>query len=217
MLGWFRRKIDRLVIRDRSFKFLVDEDKSGEVVSLDCETTGFDPWVDDVISVAAIRIKDNRILTREAFRAVIRPEARMRVESMKVHRLLKSDVETGRSMEDVFPELLRFIGSRPILGYWIDFDMSMLDKYALQYLGIRLPNPRIEVSRLYYERKYTGAPQGTEIDLRFNAIRDDLKLPPIIQHDAFEDALLAAEMYVILRDMKDRNIRIPRRRAAGAP
>jgi DNA polymerase-3 subunit epsilon len=116
-------------------------------------------------------------------------------------------------MEEVFPELLRFIGSRPIIGYWIDFDMSMLDKYALQYLGIRLPNPRIEVSRLYYERKYTNAPQGTEIDLRFNAIRDDLKLPPINQHDAFEDALLAAEMFMILRGMKDRNIRIPRRRA----
>jgi DNA polymerase-3 subunit epsilon len=213
MLGWFRRKIDRLVLRDRSFRFLFDEDKSGEVVSLDCETTGFDPWVDDVISIAAIRIKNNRILTREAFRAVIKPEARMRVESMKVHRLLKSDVETGRSMEEVFPELLRFIGSRPIIGYWIDFDMSMLDKYALQYLGIRLPNPRIEVSRLYYERKYTNAPQGTEIDLRFNAIRDDLKLPPINQHDAFEDALLAAEMFMILRGMKDRNIRIPRRRA----
>jgi DNA polymerase-3 subunit epsilon len=213
MFGWFRRKIDRLVLRDRSFSFLFEEDRSGEVVSLDCETTGFDPWVDDVISIAAIRIKDNRILTREAFRVVIRPEARMRVESMKVHRLLKSDVETGRSMDEVFPELLRFIGSRPILGYWIDFDMSMLDKYALQYLGIRLPNPRIEVSRLYYERKYATAPQGTEIDLRFNAIRTDLKLPPINQHDAFEDALLAAEMYVILHDMKDRNIRIPRRKA----
>ena len=213
MLGWFRRKIDRLVIRDRSFKFLLDEDKRGEVVSLDVVSTGFDARVVDVISVAPIRIKGNRILTREAFRAVIRPEARMRAESMKVHRLLKSDVETGRGMEDVFPELLRFIGGRPILGYWIDFDMSMLDKYALQYLGIRLPNPRIEVSRLYYERKYTNAPQGTEIDLRFNAIRDDLKLPPINQHDAFEDALLAAEMFMILRGIKDRNIRIPRRRA----
>ena len=212
MIGWTRRKIDRLVIRDRSFRFLFDAPPDEEAVSLDCETTGFDPWVDDVISIAAIPIRGNRILTHEAFRAVVKPEARMRVESMKVHRLLKTDVETGRNMAEVFPELLRFIGARPIVGYWIDFDMSMLDKYALQYLGIRLPNRRIEVSRLYYERKYAGAPQGTEINLRFDAIREDLGLDPINQHDAFEDALLAAKMFVILRDMKDRQVKIPRRR-----
>jgi DNA polymerase-3 subunit epsilon len=214
MIGWARRKIDRLVIRDRSFKFLFDREPDEEAISLDCETTGFDPWVDDVISIAAIPMRGNRIMTHESFTAVVKPEARMRVESMKVHRLLKSDVETGRNMSDVFPELLRFIGSRPIVGYWIDFDMSMLDKYALQYLGIRLPNRRIEVSRLYYERKYAGAPQGTEINLRFDAIREDLGLDPINQHDAFEDALLAAKMFVILRDMKERQVKIPRRRQA---
>lgn len=210
MFRSIQRRIDRLVLRDNAFRFLFDAEPEDEAVSLDCETTGFDARVDDVISVAAIPIRGNRIVTREAFRAVIRPEAHMRVESMKVHRLLKSDVAEGRSMTEVFPELLRFIGSRPVVGYWIDFDMKMLNKYAAQQLGIRLPNRRIEVSSLYYDRKYTNAPHGTVIDLTFNAIRADLGLPPINQHDAFEDALLAAKMFLILRDMKNRNVGIPR-------
>ena len=212
MLAWMRRQIDRAVLRDRRFRFLFERDQTGEVVSLDCETTGFDPWVDDVVSIAAIKISGNRILTRGAFAAIVRPEAGMRRESMAVHHLRKADVETGRPIYEVLPELLDFIGARPVVGYWIDFDFRMLDKYMLHYLGIRLPNRRIEVSRLYYERKYGNAPQGTEIDLRLDAIRRDLALPPIHQHDAFEDALLAAEMYVILRDMQERNIRIARKR-----
>jgi hypothetical protein len=43
----------------------------------------------------------------------------------------------------------------------------MINKYLLPFAGIELPNPQIEVSRLYYERKYGDAPPGTQIDLSF--------------------------------------------------
>jgi hypothetical protein len=42
-------------------------------------------------------------------------------------------------------------------------------------------------------------------------MRADLKLPVRAQHDAFEDALGAAEMYLVLEDMRARNVRLPRR------
>jgi hypothetical protein len=40
--------------------------------------------------------------------------------------------------------------------------------------------------------------------LRFAAILSDLGLPALDQHDAFNDALMTAMMYVQLRDMLDR-------------
>ena len=80
-------------------------------------------------------------------------------------------------------------------------------------LGIELPNARIEVSGLYYERKYGDAPPGAQVDLRFAAILADLGLPILNQHDAFSDALMTAMTFFALRDLKERNIRIPRPRA----
>jgi DNA polymerase-3 subunit epsilon len=80
----------------------------------------------------------------------------------------------------------------------------MLDRYLLAMIDTRLPNRRIDVSELYYERKYGTAPSGTRIDLRYGAIRADLQLPARPQHDAFEDALGAAEMYLLLQDMRER-------------
>jgi DNA polymerase-3 subunit epsilon len=212
MLGWFRRTVDRIVLRDRQYRFLFRHDDSGEAVSLDCETTGFDPWVDDIVSVAAIRIRGSRILASSAFRAVVRPEATMRASAIKVHQLRAQDVAEGRPIGDVLPELLRFIGARPLVGYWIAFDVSMLNKYLIEMLNIHLPNPLIDVSELYYDRKYGNAPPGTAIDLRYATILDDLGLPALPQHDAMNDALGAAEMYVMLEDMRARGIRIPRRR-----
>ena len=206
------RLFKRIALRDRSYAFLFQPPNANEAVSLDCETTGFDPWVDDIISIAAIPIKGGRIFASGAYRALVKPDAAMRADAIKVHQLRKKDVSGGRPMSEVLPELLHFIGNRPLVGYWISFDIRMLDKHLLKQLNIRLPNGRVDVSTLYYDRKYGNAPPGTTIDLRSAAIQEDLKLPKLQAHDAFNDAIGAAEMYVILEDMRRRGVRIARDR-----
>jgi DNA polymerase III subunit epsilon len=178
MISWIRPKIDRLLLADRNYAFLFQPDKSGEIVSLDCETTGFNPMADDVISIAAVKISGTRILASQAFRALIRPGAPMGASAIKVHQLREQDVARGRTMREVLPDFLRFVGSRPLVGYWIAFDVRMLNKYLFSLLNVHLPNRRIDVSKLYY--------------------------------DAFEDALGAAESYLVLEDMRERGVRLPR-------
>jgi DNA polymerase-3 subunit epsilon len=210
MISWIRPKIDRLLLADRNYAFLFQPDKSGEIVSLDCETTGFNLMADDVISIAAVKIRGTRILASQAFRAVIRPGAPMEASAIKVHHLREQDVARGLTMREVLPDFLRFVGSRPLVGYWIAFDVRMLNKYLFSLLNVHLPNRRIDVSKLYYDRKFGSAPPGTRIDLRYATILADLGLPSRAQHDAFEDALGAAESYLVLEDMRERGVRLPR-------
>ena len=171
MLKPIKRLIDRIALNDREFKFLFHRQETDEAISLDCETTGFDPWVDDIVSVAAIPIKGRRILTSQAYRAVIRPDAELRKESIKVHQMRRKDVEAGREMADVLPELLRFIGNRPLVGYWIEFDVKMLNKHVLRMLNVHLPNDQFDVCEMYHDRKYGKAPPGTQIDLKYASIQ----------------------------------------------
>lgn len=210
MFRWLRHRYDRMRLKDPRWLPLFQEDPSGEVVSVDCETTGFDTRTDDIISISAIRIAGNRILTSQAFNAYVRPDAEMRADAIRVHQLRTVDVADARPMREVLPDFLDFLGGRPLVGYWIDYDAAMLDRYVSAYYGFHLPNRRIEVSGLYYERKYGDAPQGTQIDLSFAAITRDLGLRTLALHDAFNDALSAGEMYVQLTDMKARNVRIAR-------
>lgn len=210
MMRWLRHRLDLMRLKDPRWRPLFHEDASGEVVSVDCETTGFDTRNDDIISISAIKIAGNRILTSRAFNAYVRPEAEMRADAIRVHQLRAVDVANARPMREVLPEFLDFLGGRPLVGYWIDYDAAMLDRYVKDFYGFRLPNRRIEVSGLYYDRKYGDAPQGTQIDLSFAAITRDLGLRTLALHDAFNDALSAGEMYVQLLDMKARNVRIER-------
>jgi DNA polymerase-3 subunit epsilon len=215
MVRWLRNLFYRVSLGDHSYRFLFEPGPPDEVVVLDCETTGLNPRTDEVIAVAAVIVKGNRILTSGAFRAMIRSDKDPTSASIKVHRLRARDVAEGRAMHEVLPEFLRFIGGRPIVGYYIDFDIRMLDKYILRYIEAKLPNRSIDVSSMYYGLKYSGAPSGTLLDLRFASILSDLKIPSLDQHDAFNDALMTAMMYVQLQDMQKRGVRIARTRAVG--
>src|SRR5450631_3336320 len=208
-----KRLFHQASIGDQTYRFMFKPGPADEVVAIDCETTGLNVRTDDIVTIAAIRIRGNRILPSESFEATVRPDAGMRVEGIKVHRLRQTDVAQSPFIRNVLPGLLHFIGGRPLVGYYVDFDIAMLDKYVLPYIEIELPNRRIEVSKLYYERKYGDAPANTVVDLSFASMLKDIGIPPLAQHDAFNDALMTAMMYVALRDLKERGVRIPRARS----
>lgn len=201
---------------DPAYRFLFKPPPDDEAVAIDCETTGLDRRQDDIVSVAALLIRGDRILTSRPFLATVKPACRMKPDAVKVHKLRELDVAAARPMAEVAPELLRFIGSRPLVGYYLDFDIAMLDKHVRPLVGAKLPNRRIETSKLYYERKYGDAPPGVQVDLSFSAMLSDLKLPALDQHEAYDDALMTAMAYLSLRDLKARGVRIPRRRLAGS-
>ena len=205
-----KRLFHQVTLGDQSFRFMFDPGPEDEFVAIDCETTGLNVRTDDVIAIAAIKIRGNHILTSDHFEAIVRPESDMRAEAIKIHRLRQSDVEQAPLIWKNVRSFLQFIGGRPLIGYYVDFDVAMLDKYVLPIVGIELPNKRIDVSRLYYERKYGDAPPNTSIDLSFAAILRDLGIPALAQHDAFDDALMTAMMFLQLRDLAERGARIPR-------
>src|SRR5436305_815847 len=134
-LAWLRRRWDRARLKDPAFDFLFEPGPEGEAVSIDCETTGLDPRRDDIISVAAVRIRGSRILASERFEATLRPSRPINPEAIKVHRLRERDVATGRAMADVLPQLVHFIGGRPLVGFYLEFDVALINRYLRAWLG----------------------------------------------------------------------------------
>jgi DNA polymerase-3 subunit epsilon len=209
---WAKRLFHQATIGDQSYRFMFEKPPPDEFVAVDCETTGLDRKKDEIITIAAVKIRGGRILTSERFVKLARPESDMAADAIKVHHLRQVDVEGGQRLYNIWPEFLHFVGSRPLVGYFLEFDVAMIDRNVLRFIGIEMPNPLIEVSELYYELKYGDAPPGTRCDLTFRAIMKDLGLPPLAQHDAFNDALMTAMMFVALRDMKQRGVKIARER-----
>ena len=190
------------------FRFMFDEPPPNEWVSLDCETTGLNVGTDEIISIGAVRIVGNKIMTSERFEVLVRPERGVSAGSVRIHRLREQDVAQGLPVEEAMKQLLRFIGSRPLVGYFLEFDVAMLNKAIKPILGQGLPQPKIEVSGMYYDYKYRQQPShmrqdAPQIDLRFDTLMGDLGLPVREAHDALNDAVMAALAFIKLRQLKD--------------
>ncbi|MEO5661205.1 MAG: 3'-5' exonuclease [Polaromonas sp.] len=192
---------------DPRFRFMWDPAPDNEWVALDCETTGLNVKTDDIIAIGAVRIRGNRIMTSECLELLVRPEKRrLTADSVRVHRLREQDVAQGLSADEAMMQLMHFIGSRPLVGYYLKFDIAMINRVLFPMLGMGLPQSKIEVSSLYYDYKFQQLPHlvrdSGSIDLRFNSLLNDLNLPLWPAHVALNDAIMAALAFLKLRQLK---------------
>lgn len=197
----FFRARNRRQLKDASFDFLFDEAPLDEVVVFDTETSGLNPKKDEILSIGAVKIKGDKILTSEKFELFVRPSREVSEESIKIHQIRNIDVKNALEPEEAMKRFLHFIGSRTLVGYYLEFDVKMINKYIKPFLGISLPNAQIEVSGLYHDKKIKLIPDGV-IDLRFDVMMNDLNIPIFGKHDALNDAVMTAMMYVKLRNIE---------------
>jgi DNA polymerase-3 subunit epsilon len=203
-LHGLRRNWSLKQLRDPAYRFLFDPPPLHEWVSLDCETTGLNVRSDEIVSIGAVRIVGNRLMTSERLELLVRPERGVSAESVRIHRLRDRDLEEGLPVQEAVRQLLRFVGPRPLVGYFLEFDVAMLNRTVRPLLGLPLPQPKLEVSALYYDYKFRQLPpyqqhDNADIDLRFATLMADLGLPVRDAHDAVNDAVMAGLAFVKLR------------------
>jgi DNA polymerase-3 subunit epsilon len=192
-----KAKSNRSKLKEKEFEFLFEEDNSGEYVVFDTETTGLNPKKDEILSIGAVKIKDNKIITSQTFEVFIKNTGEISSKSIEIHRIRPIDLENGESTDIAIRDFLNFIGSRPLIGYYLEFDVNMINKYIKPMLGITLPNKKIEVSEIYYDKTISSVAQGN-VDLRFDTILQKCNIPDMGVHNAVNDAIMTAMIYLKL-------------------
>ena len=188
-------------LKDQKYSYLFDKNIDDEYICFDCETTGLNPLYDDIISIGAVLIKNNTIVTSEKFVRFVKPKSKLHIDSIKIHHIRECDLENAEDINDVIFEFLDFVGNRKIVGYYLEFDIKMINKYLKPKLGITLPNKAYEVSAIYHDYKIDKIPQSF-IDLRFNTILDDLDIPKFGKHDALNDSIMTSLMFLKLKNIR---------------
>ncbi|AGV17791.1 MULTISPECIES: 3'-5' exonuclease [Vibrio] len=196
-MNWLQRKYWHYKLKGSPYQSLFCTPDKTEYVSLDCETTSLDPNRAELVTIAATKIIDNRIITSQPFEVRLRAPQSLDSGSVKIHRIRHQDLVDGISEKEALLELLDFIGNRPLVGYHIRYDKKILDLACLRQLGFPLPNPLIEVSQIYHDKLERHLPNAY-FDLSLDAICKHLELPIQDKHDALQDAISAALVFVRL-------------------
>ena len=193
---WRRHWLGR-AFRDGEFALLFATPLGEEWVALDFETTSLDPAKAEIVSIGAVRIQGNQVLTGEALSIKVQPPASLSAQSVVIHGLRHQDLQQGMTLEAALRLLLAFIGPRELVGYHIAYDLHILNLACQRLWGLTLPQRGLEVSRLYHDRLYRRYPDAV-IDLHLAAICQHLGLPALPLHDALSDATAAALIFLRL-------------------
>lgn len=193
------RKIkERMDHKNGPYAQLFKPYEGDEVVSLDCETTSLNVKEGEILSIGAVKIKGRKVMTSDRLDIKLKPPKSLTGDSIKIHKIRAADLIDGVYMDEALEKVLEFVGNRPILGYYVNYDVRMLEKYLRPRYGFGLPGKAIELSHVYHDIikwRYVGG----DIDLRFDTISKQLDIPMLERHTALGDAITVALMYVRLK------------------
>ena len=96
---------------------------------IDLETTGLNSQQDEIIEIAAVRVRNKKIV--DEYSSLVNPHKRLDYSIVRLTGITDDMLEHERDISQVMPEFLNFVGDDIILGHNIvGFDLGFIKKHA---------------------------------------------------------------------------------------
>ncbi len=165
----------------------------------DTETTGLDPdRGDEIISIGAVRIANNKIVYQDLFDELIDPKRDIPLESYNIHGINYEMVAGKKDINATLPIFKNYTSQSVLVGHNIAFDMKML-KVKEKTTNIKFSNPVLDTLLL----SAILHPSHEKHDMESIAKR--LGIDILGRHTALGDAMATAEIFLKLIDILNSN------------
>jgi DNA polymerase-3 subunit epsilon len=168
-------------------------------VFFDTELTGLDEKKDYLLSIGAVNMVNGRIELGTTFYQLIKPRSFPNGHSVIIHEITPSEVIQQPEVGPVLEDFLNYINGRVLAGYYLTIDLGFLNREMRRIYDRPLDNPAIDTYRLY-QWLHQNQPEvpsfavpAEKLDLY--ALAQTFDIPFSGQHNALEDALIAAQVF----------------------
>ncbi len=195
-LGIAPKKVFRRLELDRPFEDF-------DFVVFDTELTGLNKKKDEIISIGAVRIRDMRIVPADTFHVCAIPDENVPTPGTMVHRITPEELSRARPLREILPGFVKFCGDSLLVGHFIGLDMAFINRALKKHYHCRLFNPCIDtmvMARLYQEKCWESFHDRFNLKVSYNLadLSRQYGLPIFDAHDALEDALQTAYLFLFL-------------------
>lgn len=113
---------------------------------IDLETTGTNPQWDDIIELAALRVRDGVCV--DTFSQLVKPPHTIPAMITALTGITNEAVANAPAIHEVIGDFLSFIGNDIIVGHNVHFDVNFTYDAAVKNLGRAVSNPMVDTLRL---------------------------------------------------------------------
>lgn len=154
-------------------------------ISIDLETTGLNPKQDRIIEIGAVKVVKGQAV--EEFSSFVNPGRKLEERIVELTGISDGQLQNAPSIEEVFPELEKFLGDMPFVGHSILFDYSFLKKAAV---NMNRTFEKSAVDTLKIARKYLADLEHRSLDYLCSYYQI-----PHHAHRALQDAEATSRLY----------------------
>jgi DNA polymerase-3 subunit epsilon len=156
----------------------------------DTETTGLEPSNgDEIISVGAVRMVNNRLLQHEVFDQLVDPQRGMSQESIRITGIDPSMLKGQPTLDKVLPAFHRFCEDTVLVAHNAAFDMRFL-QLKEEKTGVRFTQPVLDTLLL------SAVIHPNLNSHKLEAIAERLGVNVLGRHTALGDALVTGEVFL---------------------
>ncbi|HEX9124052.1 MAG TPA: 3'-5' exonuclease [Actinomycetota bacterium] len=167
--------------------------------SLDFETTGLDYERDEIVSFGVVPVRDGRVIVGEAVHQLVRPAVPASASSMTVHEILPRDLAGAPPISRAREALRRALHEQYVLAWFAEVEIAFL---ARTFGGSERSWARRTVDVRQIALSLEGRDQGTRHTLSATAAR--YRIPVSSPHEALDDAMVAAQLFLVLASRMER-------------
>lgn len=167
-----------------------------EYLAVDLETTGLNPRKDQILSIGSVLVRGDQIDLGSARHRLLRCRGAIPAASAVIHQITDDQAADGIELEDALPELLHALRGRVLIAHHAKVERRFLDAACRRQYGHGLLMRTVDtqaLARRTLERRQQPFKPG---DLRLHALCERYNLPRHGAHNAFYDALAAAELFL---------------------
>ncbi len=160
------------------------------IVAVDLETTGLDPDRNEIIEIAGVRFKGNRV--EAEWESLIRPRRAIPPEITRLTGISNAMVANAPMLSEVIQEFADFVGHDPVLGHNVQFDLGFLRRKGVLLDNYALDTYALAAVLLPTAGRYNLGALGQLLGIPFPATHramDDARLTHAIYHNLYQLAL----------------------------
>jgi DNA polymerase-3 subunit epsilon len=169
-----------------------------EIVALDFETTGLDPQTDHILSIGLIEIRDMSIYLDTAWHQLVTTDRPLPEETVVIHQITDDQAAEGQKLDDALPRLLNRLKGKVLLAHHAAVERGFLDAACRNLYGSPFRATIIDTEALARRSKDRRHLSYKPSDLRLYNLRDEYRLPKYRSHNALNDALATAELFLAM-------------------
>lgn len=117
-------------------------------VAIDVETTGLSPIANELIEISAIKYDgQNKI---DTFTSLIKPKAKIPYYITNITGITNEMVKNSPYIEEIMPNLIKFIGENPIVAHNANFDYKFIQNYSNNAFSKNKLIDTVQIGRILY-------------------------------------------------------------------